>query len=68
MKFQLDFLNEDIEKSHKIPSKLLQALKEDKPILFLINPPYKADKEVIDIEGIIYPTPTTKIGKQMQSE
>lgn len=68
VKFQLDFLNEDIEKSHKIPSKLLQALKEDKPILFLINPPYKADKEVIDIEGIIYPTPTTKIGKQMQSE
>lgn len=68
VKFQLDFLNKDIEKSHKIPSKLLQALKEDKPILFLINPPYKADKEVIDIEGIIYPTPTTKIGKQMQSE
>lgn len=68
IKFQLDFLNDDIEKSHKIPPELIKALKEDKPMLFLINPPYKADKEVIDIEGIIYPTPTTKIGKQMQSE
>ena len=68
IKFQLDFLNDDIEKSHKIPPELIKALKEDKPMLFLINPPYKADKEVIDIEGVIYPTPTTKIGKQMQSE
>lgn len=68
VKFQLDFLNDDIEKSHKIPPELIKALKEDKPMLFLINPPYKADKEVIDIEGVIYPTPTTKIGKQMQSE
>lgn len=68
VKFQLDFLNDDIEESHKIPPELVKVLKEDKSILFLINPPYKADKEVIDIEGIIYPTPTTKIGKQMQSE
>lgn len=68
VKFQLDFLNDDIEKSHKIHPELVKALKEDKPILFLINPPYRADKEVIDIEGVIYPTPTTKIGKQMQSE
>lgn len=68
VKFQLDFLNEDIEKSHKIPSKLLQALKEDKPIIILINPPFKADNRVVEIEGIRYPTPTTVVGNQMKQE
>lgn len=69
VKFQLDFLNEDIEKSNKIPYKLLQAFKEDKPIIFYINPPYKADnKVVVEREGIRYSTPTTIVGKQMQLE
>ena len=68
VKFQLDFLNEDIDKTHKIPSKLLKALKEDKPIVFFINPPYLSDNEVIEVEGIRYSTPTTKVGKQMQQE
>lgn len=48
-KFQYDFLNDDIdllnekrlfEGDYKLPQSLLQNLKDDKPILFLINPPY----------------------------
>ena len=42
-KFQMDFLNDPIEPNlygTKVPQGLLNALKEDKPILFLINPPY----------------------------
>lgn len=66
VKFQFDFLNDDIEKSHKIPSKLVQALEEDKPIIFLINPPYKASNDVIDVEGIRQVIPTTEVGKQMK--
>lgn len=68
VKFQFDFLNDDIEKSHKIPSNLVRALEKDKPIIFYINPPYKASNEVIEVEGIRYSTPTTKVGKQMQRE
>lgn len=66
VKFQLDFLNEDIEKSHKIHSKLLQAFKEDKPIVFFLNPPYLSDTEVIEAEGIRYSIPSTVIGKKMK--
>lgn len=47
IKFQYDFLNDDTNLSKdstnndiKIPSELLKSLKEDKPLLFLINPPY----------------------------
>lgn len=47
IKFQYDFLNDDItlckysiENDVKIPIELLKSLKEDKPLLFLINPPY----------------------------
>lgn len=36
-KFQFDFLNDGLE---KLPDGLKKALKEKKPILFLINPPY----------------------------
>lgn len=68
VKFQLDFLNEDIEKSYKIPPKIFQALNEDKPIVFFINPPYKADNGVVEIEGIRYPTPPTVVGNQMKQE
>ena len=48
-KFQYDFLNDDteileekflLEESLKMPKELLIALKENKPIIFLINPPY----------------------------
>lgn len=46
-KFQYDFLNDDsslnkdsLESNVKLPSSLLKSLKEDEPILFLINPPY----------------------------
>ncbi|MGL4731699.1 MAG: DUF4158 domain-containing protein [Clostridium sp.] len=68
VKFQFDFLNDDIEKSHKIPFNIVRALEKDKPIIFYINPPYKASNEVIEVEGIRYSTPTTKVGKQMQRE
>lgn len=49
VKFQYDFLNDDmemlkekslLEESYKIPKSLLEHLKNDRPILFLINPPY----------------------------
>lgn len=50
VKFQYDFLNDDIdllegkellENNHyKLPKSLLNALKNNKPIIFLINPPY----------------------------
>ena len=43
-KFIFDFLNEPIENMYgwneKIPTGLRQALKENKPIVFFINPPY----------------------------
>lgn len=41
-KFVFDFLNDEIEDAFgiRVPAGLLQALKEDKPILFFINPPY----------------------------
>ncbi len=42
-KFQMDFLNDPIEPNlygTKVPQGLLNALKEDRPILFFINPPY----------------------------
>jgi len=42
-KFQMDFLNDPIEPDlygTKVPQGLLIALKEDKPIVFFINPPY----------------------------
>lgn len=49
-KFQYDFLNDDVEllqgkelledTYYKLPKKLLNSLKQDKPIIFLINPPY----------------------------
>lgn len=67
LKFQLDFLNDDIEESHKIHSKLVQALKEDN-IVFLINPPYLSDSKAIEVEGIRYSIPSTVVGRQMQQE
>lgn len=36
-KFKFDFLNDDLS---KIPSELMNAIKEDKPILIYMNPPY----------------------------
>ena len=49
IKFQYDFLNDDIdllkgqvllEENYKLPKSLLEHLKNNSPILFLINPPY----------------------------
>lgn len=47
IKFQYDFLNDDmdlskdsLEQNIKMPKSLLGDLKENKPFLFLINPPY----------------------------
>lgn len=49
IKFQYDFLNDDLElikektllkEQYKLPKGLLSVLKENKPIIFLINPPY----------------------------
>lgn len=49
-KFQYDFLNDDVDllqgkelledSYYKLPKKLLNSLKQNKPIIFLINPPY----------------------------
>lgn len=52
--FQFDFLNDDLDISPstpenqllKMPKELLQALKEDKPILFIGNPPYATANEM----------------------
>lgn len=38
--FQFDFLNDDSEKLSTQSPKLKQAIKDDKPIVFFINPPY----------------------------
>lgn len=49
IKFQYDFLNDDIElirgaelleEECKLPKELLKSIKDNKPIIFLINPPY----------------------------
>jgi len=40
-KFQFDFLNDSVE---NVPKNLLNALKNDKPFLFIINPPYAINK------------------------
>ena len=37
-KFKFDFLNDPLE---NLPTGLLEAFKQDKPILFYLNPPYK---------------------------
>lgn len=66
VKFEFDFLNDDIEKTHKIPTTLLKALKEDKPIVFLMNPPYLSSSDSIEVNGKMVATPTTMVGKQMQ--
>lgn len=38
-KFQFDFLNDE---ENKLPQNLVNAFKENKPIIFFINPPYAA--------------------------
>ena len=44
IKFKFDFLNsplsDDLFNESKIPSSLMKALKEKRPIVFLMNPPY----------------------------
>lgn len=49
-KFQLDFLNDDIIEpslfDYKLPQGLYNALKENKPLVFLINPPFATASEM----------------------
>ena len=42
-KFQFDFLNDELKKvseGGKVPDALIEALEQNKPIIFYINPPY----------------------------
>ena len=69
IKFQMDFLNDPIEPDlygTKVPQSLLNALKEDKPIIFFINPPFAS---VANREGNGNKTGavTTLIQKQMKN-
>lgn len=56
--FQFDFLNDDLE---KIPVGLMNALKENKKIIFLMNPPYGKGAE----NGICKGVTKTKINEIM---
>lgn len=49
-KFKFDFLNDQIKSLFGIhvPESLYRALKSDKPIIFLMNPPYAAINDMVD--------------------
>lgn len=70
-KFVFDFLNEPIENlygwNEKIPTGLRTAFKEDKPIIFFINPPYATSTNVKKkVKGNRVITDTS-IGKKMKT-
>lgn len=56
-KFQYDFLNDDLD---KLPNDLIESLKNNKKIIFFINPPYKRSgdlksttkKDIISDRGV----------------
>ena len=71
--FQYDFLNDDIDvnpdsdpRDLKMPKKLFEALKADKPIVFYTNPPYgqASNQNIGNKKGIA----ENKIGKIMRKE
>lgn len=61
--FQYDFLNDDLD---KLPTGLLDALKENKPIVFLNNPPYGGNgaghTKAVNKKG----SSRTKVGDRMR--
>jgi len=66
-KFIFDFLNDDISNLFgcKLPTKLYEALEQNKPIVFFINPPYGTSTNVKKaVKGNRVIT-DTKIGKKM---
>lgn len=75
-KFQYDFLNDDMDLLEgkellniKLPQNLINAFKENKPIIFLINPPYgtannAGTKKEDHKQGIAL----TKVNKMMKDE
>lgn len=62
VKFQYDFLNDGLE---KLPSGLIEAFKQNKKILFFLNPPYgtavNLSREIVNKTGIA----KTKINTEM---
>jgi hypothetical protein len=75
-KFQYDFLNDDIdilegagllESMCKMPQKLLESLKSDKPFLFFINPPFATagNAKAKDVKSKVG-TGNTKVNKLMK--
>jgi len=72
-KFVFDFLNDDISNLFgcKLPPKLYEALEQDKPIVFFINPPYgtaSANMGASGKGGKGQGTCLTRINKQMVEE
>lgn len=67
VKFQFDFLNDD---ETKLPDGLKKALAENKPIIFLNNPPYKtaADLDLENGSGSDGVATDTVTSKQMKKE
>ena len=75
-KFQFDFLNDYfpmpndlISEGNKVPDRLVQALKENKPFIFFINPPYgkaSGKKFVGGIDAGL--TTKTAVCKQMKAD
>ena len=46
--FQFDFLNDSLD---KLPEGLIKAFEENKPIIFLINPPYATSASGVGMDG-----------------
>ena len=75
-KFQFDFLNDYfpmpndlISEGNKVPDGLVQALKENKPFIFFINPPYGKASGKKFVGGIdAGQTTETAVCKQMKAD
>ncbi|MCF0124911.1 MAG: hypothetical protein HUJ68_04020, partial [Clostridia bacterium] len=66
VKFQFDFLNDDLD---KLPQGLINALKENKPIIFFINPPYGRPSKSENgngLAGIEKGSSLTRVNKDMR--
>lgn len=63
--FQFDFLNDPLEKA---PKGLLEALENDKPFVFFLNPPYKQAKSKGDGKDESTGCQNTNIQKEMKKD
>lgn len=65
-KFKFDFLNDPLE---NLPAGLLEAFKQDKPVLFYLNPPYGKDRgDMAKKQAHLYELTNTNAKMQMKND